>query len=174
MSIPVKFYLWLTFAWLILPECYGQGHTKDSVDVYPDLFYEYRFANLEKKTPLNLEYNPLVRKYIEKYTKDRRTDVCKILGLSRLYFPIFESLLDKYNLPFELKYLAVVESGLDPLAKSSSGAVGIWQFLLSSSKMFDLKVDSYIDERCDVYKSTDAACRYFTYLYQTFHDWHLV
>jgi membrane-bound lytic murein transglycosylase D len=155
-------------------ESYGQQVSQDSVPVYPDIFYEYRFAGLEKKTPVSLEYNPLVRKYIDKYTQERRQEVCKELGLSKLYFPIFEYYLDKYDLPLELKYLAVVESGLDPQAKSSSGAVGLWQFLLNSSKMFDLKVDSYIDERCDVYKSTDAACRYFKYLFQTFNDWNLV
>ena len=140
----------------------------------PDIFYEYRFALLDKKTPLELEYNAMVRGYIEKYTTVRKGDLAKVLGLAKLYFPIFEQYLDKYDLPLELKYLSVVESGLNPLAKSSSGAVGLWQFLYHSAKMFDLEVDSYVDERRDVYKSTDAACRYFRYLYQTFHDWNLV
>ncbi len=157
-----------------MSNCYGQVANQDSAIRYPDMFYEYRFASLEKKTPVPLEYNALVRRYIDKFTNERRSDVCKVLGLSKLYFPVFEYYLDKYNLPLELKYLAVVESGLDPLAKSPSGAVGLWQFLYQSSKMFDLKVDSYIDERSDIYKSTDAACRYFRYLYQTFNDWHLV
>ncbi len=174
MFISKKIYIPLTLLISTLSESNGQPISKDSVPVYPDIFYEYRFAELEKKTPIPLEYNQLVRKFIDKYTNERRKDVCKVLGLSKLYFPVFEYYLDKYNLPLELKYLAVVESGLDPQAKSSSGAMGLWQFLLNSSKMFDLKVDSYIDERCDVYKSTDAACRYFKYLYQTFNDWHLV
>lgn len=154
--------------------CSGQTQHSDSVPVFPDMFYEYKLAALDKKTPLDLEFNALVRKYIDKYTQDRRIDMGKILGLSQLYFPIFESYLAKYDLPLELKYLSVVESGLDPLAKSSSGAVGLWQFLLNSSRMFDLEVSSYIDERSDIYKSTDAACRYFQYLYQTFHNWNLV
>jgi membrane-bound lytic murein transglycosylase D len=140
----------------------------------PDIFYEYRFALLDKKTPLDLEYNSMVRGYIDKYVNERRVDLSKVMGLSRLYFPIFEEYLAKYDLPLELKYLSVVESSLDPLAKSSSGAVGLWQFLFHSAKMFDLEIDSYVDERRDVYKSTDAACRYFRYLYQTFHDWNLV
>ncbi|MDP4210615.1 MAG: transglycosylase SLT domain-containing protein [Bacteroidota bacterium] len=145
----------------------------DSIPTFPDLVYEYRFAELDKSTPLGLEYNYLVRKYIEIYTIQRRDDVSRMLGLSKLYFPIFEHYLDKYDLPLELKYLSVVESGLNPLAKSSSGAMGLWQFLYNSAPMFDLEVSSYIDDRRDVYKSTEAACKYFKYLYQTFHDWHL-
>ena len=150
------------------------ARANDSIPVFPDMVYEYRFATLAKKTPIDLEYNALVRKYIEIYTIERRNDVSKILGLSKLYFPIFEYYLDKYDLPLELKYLSVVESGLNPVAKSSSGAIGLWQFLYHSGLMFDLEITSYIDDRRDVYKSTDAACRYFKYLYQTFHDWHLV
>ena len=161
---------------IILSIFYVESNAKpnDSIPAFPDMVYEYRFASLAKKTPLDLEYNALVRKYIEIYTIDRRADVSKILGLSKLYFPIFENYLDKYDLPLELKYLSVVESSLNPLAKSSSGAIGLWQFLFHSGQMFDLEISSYIDDRRDVYKSTDAACRYFKYLYQTFHDWHLV
>lgn len=166
----------LLIAWGLIPFAIGFSQPQQvSTGVpNPDIFYEYRFALLDKKTPLELDYNTMVRSYIDKYTTERRSDLAKVLGLAKLYFPIFEQYLDKYNLPLELKYLSVVESGLDPLAKSSSGAVGLWQFLFQSAKMFDLEVDSYIDERRDVYKSTDAACRYFRYLYQTFQDWNLV
>jgi membrane-bound lytic murein transglycosylase D len=152
----------------------SNSKANDSIPVFPDMVYEYRFASLAKKTPIELEYNASVRKYIEIYTLERRNDVSKILGLSKLYFPIFEYYLDKYDLPLELKYLSVVESGLNPLAKSSSGAIGLWQFLYHSGQMFDLEITSYIDDRRDVFKSTEAACRYFKYLFQTFHDWHLV
>lgn len=161
-------------ALLLFASISGHAKPNDSVPVFPDMVYEYRFAALARKTPLDLEYNALVRKYIEIYTIERRADVSKILGLSKLYFPIFEHYLDKYDLPLELKYLSVVESGLNPTAKSSSGAIGLWQFLYHSGQMFDLEISSYVDDRRDVYKSTDAACRYFKYLYQTFHDWHLV
>ena len=82
-------------------------------------------------------------------------------------------MLDKHNLPLELKYLAIVESALDPFAVSSSGAVGLWQFKLNTSRMFDLKVNSYIDERRDPYKSTQAACDYLRYLFRTYNDWQL-
>lgn len=147
---------------------------QDSIKNYSDLYFEYQFATLDKKTPLNIEYNHHVRKYIMRYIQDKPTDLSRFLALSEHYFPIFEYYLDKYDLPLELKYLSVVESGLDPFAKSPSGAVGLWQFLYNSAPMFDLTINSYIDERRDVYKSTDAACRYFKYLYQTFNDWHLV
>lgn len=146
----------------------------DSFPTFPDMLYEYRFALLDKKSPIELDYNLQVRRYIEIFTIERRTEFEKMMGLSKLYFPVFEEYLDKYDLPLELKYLAVVESGLNPLAKSSSGAVGLWQFLYHSAQMFNLQIDSYSDQRRDLYKSTDAACRYFKYLYQTFNNWQLV
>ncbi|NJK84947.1 MAG: lytic transglycosylase domain-containing protein [Bacteroidales bacterium] len=83
-------------------------------------------------------------------------------------------MLDKYSLPLEFKYLPVIESGLNPLAVSKSGATGLWQFLFNSYKMFDLEINSYIDERRDVYKSTEAACKYLNYLNGIFNDWQLV
>lgn len=147
---------------------------KDSIPVFPDLVYEIRFAKLQKTCAIDLEYNPVVKKYIEIFTIQRRKETQKILGLKDLYFPIFEEYLDKHGLPLELKYLPVIESGLNPLARSSSGAVGLWQFLYHSANMFDLKMNSFIDERSDVYKSSEAACKYFKYLHTTFNDWHLV
>lgn len=175
MTIRLKFIIGVSLCLFV----YGRGISQPQPIAIcntpnPDIFYEYQFALLDKKTPLDLEYNSMVRSYIDKYTTVRRADLAKTLGLAKLYFPIFEQYLDKYDLPLELKYLSVVESGLDPMAKSSSGAVGLWQFLLHSATMFDLEVNSYVDERRDVYKSTDAACRYFRYLYQTFGNWHLV
>jgi membrane-bound lytic murein transglycosylase D len=156
----------------LLPQ--GRPHpTKDSIPTFPDIVYEYRMAELGKRTPLHLEYNPFIKKYIDIYTISRRKDVSKMLGLSRLYFPIFEEALDRNKLPMELKYLPVVESALNPLAVSSSGATGLWQLLLNTSQLLDLEVDSYIDERRDPYKSTEAACKYLKYLYHTFNDWQL-
>ena len=154
---------------------YGQkNYVSDSVPVFPDLVYEFRFAKLHKAYAIDMEFNPLVKKYIEIFTIQRRNDISRILGVKEMYFPIFEEYLDKYGLPLELKYLPLIESGLDPLARSSSGAVGLWQFLYHSANMFDLKMTSFVDERSDVYKSTDAACRYLKYLYQTYNDWYLV
>jgi membrane-bound lytic murein transglycosylase D len=146
----------------------------DSVPRYPDIFYEYRIAALNKTTPIELDYNETVKKYIENYAVKRRDEFARIIGLSELYFPIFDHMLDKYDLPLELKYLTIVESSLNINAKSKSGAVGLWQFLLNTCKLFDLEVTSYIDERRDPYKSTEAACRYLKYLYNTYNDWQLV
>lgn len=104
----------------------------------------------------------------------KRELVSRMMALSQLYFPLFEQQLDKYNLPLELKYLAICESALNPLAKSRVGATGLWQFMYPTGKMYGLKVSSYIDERCDPYKSTIAACEYFKYLYGLFGDWQMV
>ncbi len=141
---------------------------------YPDLFFEYRIAELNINTPIELDYNEAVRYYIDLYTVHRRDEFARIIGLSELYFPYFDEMLAKYNLPLELKYLTIVESGLNPLAVSKSGAVGLWQFLLNTGRLFDLEINSYIDERKDPFKSTEAACRYLNYLYNTFNDWQLV
>ena len=140
---------------------------------FPDMMYEYHIAELNKTTPLDLTYNQYVRSYIEIFTLERRSQVEQFMGLAEWYFPIFEDYLQRYDLPMELKYLAVIESGLNPLARSPSNAIGLWQFLYNTARMFDLQMTSYIDERCDVYKSTDAACRYLQYLYRTFGDWNL-
>lgn len=178
MRVKYIWFRWLSIIWLtVIPSLSLPGQAKpkeDSIPVFPDLVYEFRFAKLQKNCAIDLEYTPLVKKYIEIFTVQRRKDMSRILGLKELYFPIFEAYLDKHNLPLELKYLPIVESGLDPLARSSSGAVGLWQFLYHSATMFDLQINSFIDERCDVYKSTEAACKYFKYLYHTFNDWHLV
>ena len=146
---------------------------KDSIPIYPDLVYEYKIAELNNLSPIELEYNDRVRRYIDVYTIERREHLAKIIGLAELYFPLFEEALDKYQLPLELKYLAIVESALDPRAISSSAAVGLWQFKINTSKMFDLEVNSYVDERCDPYKATEAACSYLQYLYRIYNDWQL-
>ena len=146
---------------------------KDSIPIYPDLVYEYKIAELNNLSPIELEYNDRVRRYIDVYTIERREHLAKIIGLAELYFPLFEEALDKYQLPLELKYLAIVESALDPRAISSSAAVGLWQFKINTSKMFDLEVNSYVDERCDPHKATEAACSYLQYLYRIYNDWQL-
>lgn len=138
------------------------------------LALEYYLESLNQKTPLDLDYNPEVKKTIDNFLLSRSKDFQTYLSRSQYYFPIIESILDKYDLPLELKYVAVVESGLNPLAISKSGAVGLWQFLYNTCSLFDLKVDSYIDERRDPIISTEAACKYMQYLYNTFHDWNLV
>lgn len=162
---------------------FDTGHTvrvqkgKDNPDTiprYPDLYYEIKISELNKTSPVALDFNPYVKAYIELYTIQRRKELATLIGLSQLYFPVFDEALDRNSLPLELKYLTIVESGLNPMAVSKSGAVGLWQFLMTTSGMFDLTVNSYVDERRDPIKSTEAACRYLQYLYSTFHDWQLV
>lgn len=145
----------------------------DSIPVVDELIYEYRVLQLNKTSAIKLNYNSVVKNYIEMYTVRKRNLLSKIISRSELYFPIFEEYFDKYNLPLELKYLAIVESALNPNARSPSGAVGLWQFMYNTGKMLDLHTTSFIDDRKDVYKSTNAACRYLEYLHRTFGDWQL-
>lgn len=146
----------------------------DSVPRYDEMVYESRLAKLDEASPFDLQYNTIVKGYIEMYTLRKRELVARMMALSQFYFPMFEEQLDKFNLPLELKYLAICESALNPLAKSHSGAMGLWQFMYPTGKMYGLKVSSYVDERCDPYKSTVAACEYFQYLYTLFGDWQMV
>jgi membrane-bound lytic murein transglycosylase D len=151
------------------------NHVKpiDSLASSKDLTIEMRLTELCFQTPINLEYNTDVKKYIDYFISKRSEVITHSLSMSSYYFPIFETYLDKYKLPMELKYLAVVESGLNPFARSKSGAVGLWQFLLPTAQLLNLKVNSFIDERQDPIKSTEAACRYLEYLFNMYNDWQL-
>ena len=146
----------------------------DSVPRYDEMILESRLAKLDAASPFDLQYNPVVKGYIDLYTIRRRELVSRMMALSQFYFPMFEEQLDKYNLPLELKNLAICESALNPLAKSRAGAMGLWQFMYPTGKIYGLQVTSYVDERCDPYKSTVAACEYFKYLYGLFGDWQMV
>ncbi|MCH4552129.1 LysM peptidoglycan-binding domain-containing protein [Aestuariibaculum lutulentum] len=143
---------------------------------YPELptdTLKARLALLNAKTPFNVEYNPSLESVIKSYLKNRRELLQRLINLSAFYFPMFERELDNYNLPLEIKYLAVVESALKPRAKSRVGATGLWQFMFSTGKMYGLDVSSYVDERSDPIKSTEAAAKYLSKLYEIFGDWDL-
>jgi len=150
------------------------NYCPDLIPHFDDLTIEERLNKLDNKSPFDLVFNESVKNYIEMYANRKRTVVSKVLGLSHLYFNMFEEQLDKYNLPLELKYLAIVESALNPTAISRTGAAGLWQFMLPTGKMFGLDVTSYVDERKDPYQSTLAACKYLKYLYNLFGDWQMV
>ena len=132
-----------------------------------------RLKELDAKTPFNVEYNPSLESVIKYYLKNRRKSMGRLMALSNFYFPMFEEALNKHELPLELKYLAIVESALDPTAKSRVGATGLWQFMFTTGKIYDLDVSSYVDERSDPLMATEAACNYLKSLYATFNDWDL-
>jgi membrane-bound lytic murein transglycosylase D len=146
--------------------------TTDLVDLPTDLLKE-RLAVLDSKTPFHIEYNPSLEQIIRTYLKRRKSAFSNLMERARYYFPLFEEQLDKYDLPLEIKYLAIVESALKPRARSWVGAKGLWQFMYTTGKQFDLNVSSYVDERSDPYKATEAACKYLTVLYSIFGDWDL-
>ncbi len=135
---------------------------------------EERLKLLNEKSPFNLVYNKYVESSIQYYLGKNKKLISRMLALSPEYFPMFEAQLDKYNIPLELKYLAIVESALNPRARSRSGAKGLWQFMYNTGKQYNLEVTSYMDQRQDPLKSTIAACQYFTKLYEMFGDWSLV
>jgi len=157
----------------IFPKVDDYSRVADTVGKVQDLMYEYHIAAIGKQSPIDYDYNQYVRRYIDIYTIERREQVSQMLGLAEMYFPLFDEYLDKYQLPLELKYLAVVESALNPMAISKTGAVGLWQFKINTAKMFNLNVTSYVDDRMDPVKSTEAACLYLQYLYRTFNNWQL-
>ena len=150
------------------------GFKEDDVPVYEDSVYMQRIQALAYETTIPLTFNSHVKSFIELYANRRRQQSSRMLGLSYVYFPMFEEYLAKYNLPLELKYLAMVESALNPIAGSKAGAKGLWQFMRGTGSEYGLKVSSLVDERYYPEKETDAACRYLKSLYARYEDWFLV
>ena len=145
----------------------------DQIDQVSSEELKERLALLESQTPFHLEYNPVLEQYINSYLKKRRKYYPALMARAAYYFPMFEKELDNYNIPLELKYLAIVESALKPRARSYVGATGLWQFMYATGRQYGLKTSSYVDEREDPVKATRAACRYLSNLYDMFGDWDL-
>ena len=151
--------------------------------ILPEIDYEYvpdlsyaevsdRLSCMDSEIPL--EYNKVVKSFIDYFTVRDRTYTKLMMQRVNLYFPIFEYYLEKHGLPEELKYLSIIESGLNPTIRSRVGAAGLWQFMPATGRLFKLYQDYYIDERLDPYKSTEAACIYLKTLHNRFKDWELV
>lgn len=147
-------------------------HDDEENVFFPDSVYVDRLKRLPRVIPMT--YNNVVRDCIDLYAERKRGLVKYMLGMADFYFPIIEQVLDEHRLPLELKYLAVVESALNPIALSRVGACGLWQFMLPTGKMYGLEINSLIDERRDPLKATHAACKYFEDMYQIYGDWNLV
>lgn len=133
-----------------------------------------RLAEMDAKSPFNIEYNPQLENLIKSFLKNRKKSYERLMAISEYYFPVFEEALAKQNVPLEIKYLAIVESALNPKAVSRVGATGLWQFMYQTGKQYNLGIDSYVDERSDPLKASAAAAQYMSNMYKIFGDWDLV
>ena len=140
----------------------------------PTELLKERLIKLDEKSPFNIEYNIGLENVIKSFLKNRRKSFERLLGVSQFYFPLFEEELAKNNIPLEIKYLAVVESALNPRAVSRVGATGLWQFMYQTGKQYGLNIDSYVDERSEPLKASQAASVYMNNMYKIFGDWDLV
>ena len=147
------------------------GYTEDEIPVFSDSVYIERLNRLNESTIIEIEINDDLLKTVKYFIRKRRRFTAVCIGRSKLFFPMYEEHLDKYEIPLELKYLSVIESGLRPTVKSRVGATGLWQFMYRTGRMFGLDNDSYVDERMNPEKATDAACRYLKYLHGLYGDW---
>ena len=150
------------------------GYPPAFIPQFDDQTYSERIAYLNSKTQLRLVYNRHVKSFIRLYSVDKRQLTAKVLGLTKVYFPLFEEKLRQYNIPPELKYLAIVESALNPTAVSKANAKGLWQFIYGTGKMYGLESSAFIEDRFDPEKATIAACQHMRDLYNIYGDWFLV
>jgi peptidoglycan lytic transglycosylase D len=149
------------------------GYSPNEVPTFTDSVLRHRIEELNKTTTIELTFNRTVKNYIKLYAERKRALTSKMLGLSEIYFPLFEEHLDRFDMPLELKYLAIVESALNPTAGSHAGAKGLWQFMYGTGKVYGLKVNTLIDERYDPLQATIAACQHLSDLHDIYDDWSL-
>nr|WP_314865706.1 LysM peptidoglycan-binding domain-containing protein [uncultured Flavobacterium sp.] len=140
----------------------------------PTELLKSRLQAMDEKSPFHIEYNQGLENIIKSFLKNRKRSFERLMAVSEYYFPLFEEAFDKQNVPLEIKYLAVVESALNPKAVSRVGATGLWQFMYQTGKQYGLKIDSYVDERSDPLKASEAAAQYMKNMYAIFGDWDLV
>lgn len=160
---------------LILLQMFLPIDTTRASDSVPEMPIDQVYTERLQALPFVVEvpYNPVVRRYIDSYLNPNSTLLSRILVRSQVYFPLIDDALCRYELPYELCYLPVIESALNPDARSPMGAVGLWQFIPSTGRLYGLEINSLVDERRDPIKSTEAACRFLKNLYATFGDWNL-
>ncbi len=140
----------------------------------PTALLKQRLKDMDSKSPFHIEYNQGLENIIKSFLKNRKKAYERLMAISEYYFPLFEDALAKQNVPLEIKYLAVVESALNPKAVSRVGATGLWQFMYQTGKQYNLNIDSYVDDRSDPLKASEAAAQYMTNMYKIFGDWDLV
>ena len=149
-------------------------YNMDSIRFTSDVPDSVMVKRLKGMNPFfTLPYNETVRNYMVLYSEKMKSKMGRVLGLSQYYMPIFEETFAKYDLPLEIKYLAIIESSLNPVARSRAGAMGMWQFMYRTARGYGLKINSFVDERLDVEKAVDAAARYLEDAYKVFGDWSL-
>ena len=154
--------------WLDTTDCI----TLHDTTTLPDSVYKARLQSLP--CVIELPYNERIKAFILRYVKRSPKQVARMMRMSEYYFPIFEEALNRHGLPYELRYVPIIESALNPQARSHAGAAGLWQFMPATGKLFGLEVNSLVDERMDPMKSTEAACRFLNSMYAIYHDWNLV
>ncbi len=155
-------------------DVHNESITDVTYDELPTEVLKQRLEKLNQKTPFNIEYNPILERVIKSFLKNRRSSLERLMSLSDYYFPMFEQEMSNQKIPLEMKYLAIVESALNPKARSRMGATGLWQFMYTTGKSYGLEVNNYVDERCDPVRSTKAAAKFLNELYKVFGDWDLV
>lgn len=155
-------------AWLDTTECLSDTIIAE----LPDSIYKQRLQALP--FVIEVPYNEVVRRYILRYVKHSPRQLAALQRKAEYYFPIFENILAKHDLPYELCYMPVIESALNPQARSHMGATGLWQFMPATGKKYGLEINSLVDERMDPIRSTEAACLFLMNLYGIFQDWNLV
>ncbi len=144
-----------------------------TIPVFSDDVYCKRLSKMNETSTFGFDCNSVTLSMIKFFTQNRRNFARVVLGRSRLYFDMYEEKLSEYGLPLELRFLSVIESGLRPQVRSRAGALGLWQFMYATGKSYGLNQNSYIDERMDPLKATDAACRYLKKLHDIYGDWNL-
>ena len=166
-DVDFRFMEW-SLNWLDTTDCLSTHDTT----ILADSVYKARLQALP--CVIELPYNEHVRAFILRYVRRSPKQVARMMRMGEYYFPLFEEALTRYQLPYELKYVPIIESALNPMARSHAGAAGLWQFMPATGKLYGLEINSLVDERMDPVRATEAACRFLSALYAIYHDWNLV